>query len=57
MMKAFASLLTVVLTATAPASAQTPVKRAITHDDVFTMKLRSGPRPNPVDKWTVYTVT
>jgi dipeptidyl aminopeptidase/acylaminoacyl peptidase len=57
MMKAFASLLTIVFAVSAPVSAQTPVKRAITHDDVFTMKRTSAPRPSPDGKWIVYTVT
>src|SRR4030095_16887349 len=57
MMKTIASLLTLVVAVTAPASAQTPVKRAITHEDVFTMKRTSAPRPSPEGNCIGYTVT
>ena len=41
---------------TVPIAAQ-PAKRAITHEDVFTMARTSRPAVSPDGKWIVYNVT
>ncbi len=56
-MRAVASILAILLSTATVAAGQAPTsKRLISHEDVFTMKRTSSPRPSPDGKWVVYTV-
>jgi dipeptidyl aminopeptidase/acylaminoacyl peptidase len=56
-MRSSTALLTLALLAATDAAAQQAVeKRPITHEDVYTMKRVSSPRPSPDGRWVVFSV-
>lgn len=53
----FLVLSSLVITAGFARAAETPAKRAITHEDVWLMKRVGAPVPSPDGKWVVFSVT
>jgi dipeptidyl aminopeptidase/acylaminoacyl peptidase len=58
MLRLFLALLSLLAVAAGTArAAETPAKKAITHEDVWLMKRLGTPVPSPDGKWVVYAVT